>query len=496
MIFKQKLKAGEVFELGAGRYIKIINSRTDLRLRVFGVDGSIKSNTIVRSGFELAFSEFKYATVQTEVDQPFEIWCSFDPLGYDAPSSNANTMQSYKANHFGDEEIVVPFEPNRLTARIVSDAPWWYGGGNVDKENGIPVAAGEIAEIRGAAEISAAISAQGEYIPTADYLKYSGNIFSYYSINTDMGVINASSGGSKKIYLLTEEGSEVHEPEGAQDTIGNICYLGGGQIMYVTQYERRVLFKYDFNSRQEQSFSLKNIGLSDGFNLSGVSNMVDAGGGKLIAMVNITEYESEEQYHALALIDLEEQTINYRLAKQGTNLWARTILQLGESFIALDSTGIRLFGIGDFLNLPILMSDYNGEYLTGAIQGSHGYAMVSGADEKGNYLITAPSNSTGGYAVINPKTKWAITGYADCGVLSAAGLILYESNKIKISYDVGFSFTTLVDVPSSRKGDYMRMYYINNNLCTTSSDEESWLYLTYKKRVNVKQTFRVLKAYS
>lgn len=496
MIFKQKLKAGEMFELGAGKYIKIINSQTDLRLRVFGVDGSIKSNTVVRSGFELTFSEFKYATVQTEVDQPFEIWCSFDPLGYDAPSSNANTMQSYKANHFGDTDPILPFEPNRLTARIVSDAPWWYGGGNVDKENGIPVAAGEIAEVRGAAEISAAISAQGEYVPTADYLRYTGNIFSYFSINTDMGVINASSGGSKKINLLTEGEVETHEPEGAQDTIGNICYLGGGDVMYVTQYERRVLFKYNLNSRQEVSFSLKNIGLSDGFNLSQVNNMVDAGDNKLIAMVNITEYETDVQYHALALIDLNEQTINYRLAKQGSNLWARTILRLGDSFVSLDSTGIRLFGIDEFLNLPILMSDYSGEYLTGAVQGSHSYAMVSGVDEKGNYLITVPSSSTGGYAVINPQTKWAITGYADCGAISAAGLILYESHKIKISYDLGFSFTTLVDVPSSRKGDYMRMYYIKNNLYTTSSDEESWLYLTYKKRVNVKQTFRVLKAYS
>ena len=133
MIFKQSIEAGSTNELNrAGRHIKVINAASALRLRVFNDEGSVMLDSEVRSGFELEMPPFGKATVTSQTQQSYEIWVSADKLGYNAPSANANNLNSYTAKHYGDTDMIVPFEPSRLSVKVVSDAPWWYGGSNVD----------------------------------------------------------------------------------------------------------------------------------------------------------------------------------------------------------------------------------------------------------------------------------------------------------------------------------------------------------------------------
>ncbi|QFU04879.1 hypothetical protein FIU82_07610 [Pseudoalteromonas sp. THAF3] len=197
MLYKQTIRAGEMREISKrGHHFKLIKCQTALRLRVHAKT-ELLLDTEVRAGFEIAFAkEFERIVIEAEQEQRVEIWADIWPLGYDAPAQNANALQNGLSNHYGDSELVLPFEPNRLNARIVSDLPWWYGGSNVSKENGIPVAAHQEVEIAGAAEIWAAIEERAEYQPTTQstQVPFDGG-YTFATLEHETGLYVATSAG-------------------------------------------------------------------------------------------------------------------------------------------------------------------------------------------------------------------------------------------------------------------------------------------------------------
>lgn len=481
MIFKQKLKAGEVFELGAGKYIKIINSQTDLRLRVFGVDGSIKSNTVVRSGFELTFSEFKYATVQTEVDQPFEIWCSFDPLGYDAPSSNANTMQSYKANHFGDTDPILPFEPNRLTARIVSDAPWWYGGGNVDKENGIPVAAGEIAEIRGAAEISAAIGAKGEYLPVNEEVILSGGVYIKDCVINEHGVFGIN--GDREVFSFKNGVLESITPV-ESGYIPKICKVGESRVAYFT-YFGNYICELDVTTNKTKLIKVPNDSISTGAYLTKMVDVIYIDG-KYVVYGDFYDGLEGESFQGLAVLEVDGWKFKNRAAMSIDGMWP-----VNDTHILLQHySTLKLveFSLIDETDIIGAAPEY-----TNAWSGSLSNATLS---EYGDYYLLKTQGTNSTAMMIDKQTLTPKNfGYCDAAVYSEAGLILVKGGEFHITEDLGLTYTVEPAPRDFNSSSVVVLAYLDKKLYILSS-EFIGFYTTEKQRVNIKQTFRVLKAYS
>ncbi|MCP5005669.1 MAG: hypothetical protein GY941_17300 [Planctomycetes bacterium] len=490
MIFKQKLKAGEMYELGAGKYIKIINSQTDLRLRVFGVDGSIKSNTVVRSGFELTFSEFKYATVQTEVDQPFEIWCSFDPLGYDAPSSNANTMQSYKANHFGDTDPILPFEPNRLTARIVSDAPWWYGGGNVDKENGIPVAAGEIAEVRGAAEISAAISAEGEYLTTTETVDYGQRPWNYGSFSNDYGLVIQDNDGG--ILLLNENGQNKVPTSGG--TIYKMCKVGGDSVAYAGATSDYI-YEYSFKTQKTKLISIPNTSSSatpDGY-MTRIMGLAYING---VYVVKANCYKAETgDFKALAIYDGESWVYKYK--EQGNYTGVSYMWALGDEGLLISSSDKLYFVKIEELpeteqrdennriaNLDVIFEGFSGNV---------GYSSIT---EYGGYMMIKSQSHNSEAALINIGDRSTVSiGNCQIALHGAIGVIRGNGDDWYLSDDLGQTWVEVEPSIVFGSADNVHADFHGGRVFVSSGRFTGYI-ATEKQRVKVKQEFRVLKAYS
>ena len=484
MIYKQKLKAGEMFELGSGKFIKVINSQSDLRLRVYGLDGGLKSNTVVRSGFELTLPEFKYATIQTEIDQPFEIWCSLHPLGYDAPSSNANNLSSYKANHYGDTDLILPFEPNRLTAKIVSDEPWFYGGANVDKENGIPVAAGEIAEVRGAANISAAIGAKGEYLPVNQAVSIGQRKLMYdmienehgiFAINNDNELVKVNLGGLTPV---------VGIPEGY---VKDICNAGKDSIAFIILYENYI---YKLNLRTGKiTYIAVPVDPTQATQPYTRLFRISYQDGKFICLGNGSDMDTNKSFSSIIIYD-GENWVHKMKKLDYTNVQFRQVFPAGNNKVIVYSNG---FYVLDTESLPEMEDLSERERITTPMGGLDAYMQCSENEEYFQFISMGVNAEC---VLINKSDFSAVRlGYCDAAVISNAGVVMLKDGKFKITKDLGNTYT-FVDAPHDIPDSSRSFYAYHKGVLFCLSSAFLGYYVTEKQRIEPKQTFRVLKAYS
>lgn len=489
MIFKQDIKSTETNELNkAGRHIKVINAAAALRLRVFAADGSLMLDSEVRSGFELEMPAFAKATVSSDVNQSYEIWVSADKLGYNAPSANANNLTSYKAPHYGDTDLILPFEPSRLSARVVSDAPWWYGGANVDKENGIPVAAGEIAEIRGAAAISAAIGEQGEYLPKNEAVPVvSNNKYPYAVLRNDRGVIVKDSNG---ISMLTHQGWE-DIPLVYSGNVMAACTVDNHSIAY-TIFGKYYIFVFDIEKRTTKQIYFGGRNVRDEDYVDKIYDMVYVGG-KYVCVA--TGYDDAASANLESLLIYDGVTWQHKQKRVGfAGKWAAQVLGYGDSEILTYKAGVG-WQIMDINTLPDVDDRGTRLVISPALGGNQSYISYTKPDVSGYGLIqTTGTNSSAALVNANNDTITPLGG-CSAAAISNAGIVLLEGSNFKISKDNGQSFITEPAPHTLGSSANQHMFYHGGLVWNVGSSFTGY-YVTEKVRVTPKQSFRVLKAFS
>lgn len=165
MIHKKTLKAGQVTKIDqVGQFVKVMNCENR-----FTIKATRQGREVVFSeaaaGFDLAAVEsFDELTIQSETEQKLEIWVSQHKLSYDALSTKTSRANSFLVNHFGESQVVTPYDPSQSKVKIMSASDWWAGGEGVTNENGIPVLGGEIYTHDSAAPLSVYINEPKERV--------------------------------------------------------------------------------------------------------------------------------------------------------------------------------------------------------------------------------------------------------------------------------------------------------------------------------------------
>ncbi|MCH2086362.1 MAG: hypothetical protein MK175_04170 [Pseudoalteromonas sp.] len=490
MIFKQSIEAGSTNELNrAGRHIKVINAASALRLRVFNDEGSVMLDSEVRSGFELEMPPFGKATVTSQTQQSYEIWVSADKLGYNAPSANANNLNSYTAKHYGDTDMIVPFEPSRLSVKVVSDAPWWYGGSNVDSDNGIPVAAGEIAEIRGAAEISAAIGVKGEYLPSTQSVSVSSGRGNYAALSNKHGAFAITS--NNKLVQLDDSGYREIAPKAGQgDYVYTMCLVGEDKIAYAVQYSN-YFYELDLVTGKVKSYRIPNTDITKDGYVQSIRRMAHDGE-KYIFVTSGQDRESGYEQTFAAITTYQDGVWTHRFRDIQTNYNWRAIWAVGVNKLVIEGSGIKY--IDDVTALPAEDDMASLTHVTQAIGGLDDYMQFT---RYGDYLLIQGQGVNSEAVLFNTVDLSAVRlGYCDASAISEAGVILVKGDKFHITKDLGQTFE-ITDNPvtfsSSSHRNYL--YYVGSRLYILASGFTGY-YVTNKLRQTPKQTFRVLKAFS
>ncbi|MFK3865172.1 hypothetical protein [Pseudoalteromonas rhizosphaerae] len=484
-IFKQQIEAGATNELNkAGQHVKVINAAASLQLRVFRSDGFLMLDSEVRSGFELMLPQFGKVTVTSGVAQEYEIWCSGDKLGYDAPSANANNLTSYKALHFGDTDSILPFEPNRLTAKIVSDQPWFYGGANVDKENGIPVAAGEIAEIRGAANISAAIGAKGEYLPVNQAVSLGQKKLMYdvienehgiFAINNDSQLVKVDLGGVKPL-----EGV----PNG---NIKDVCNAGGDSIAFIRHFENYI-YKLNLRTGKITYISVPHDSTQASQPHTRLSR-ISYQDGVFICLGNGIDKETNKSHSSIVIYDGENWTHKMKKLDYTATQFSQ-IFPASNNKVIVYSNGFYVLDIG---SLPEIEDLSEREKITIAMGGLDAYMQCSENEEYYQFI----SMGVNAECVLINKSDFSPVrlGNCDAAVISNAGVVMLKDGKFKITKDLGNTYT-FVDAPHDIADSSRTFYAYHKGVLFCLSSAFLGYYVTEKQRIESKQTFRVLKAFS
>lgn len=489
MLYKQTIRAGEVREIyKEGRHLKLINAQTSLGLRVFK-GGSSVLDTEIRSGFELAFKSFDKITITADQEQKIELWASETPLGYDAPSSNANSLNSYAANHYGDTDEILPFEPSRLTTKVVSDQPWWYGGSNVTKANGIPVAAGEVAEIRGAAAISAAISAKGEYLPSTQTVSVASGKSNYAAIANEHGMF-AITNDNKLMQLDSNGYREIAPKVGQGDYVYAMCLVGVDKIAYAVQYSN-YFYELDLVTGKVKNYRIPNTDIAKDGYVQAIRRMTHDGE-KYIFVTSGQDRESGYDQTFAAITTLQDGVWTHRFRDIQTNYSWRQIWAIGLNKVIIQSDlGFKL--IEDVTALPAEDDVASLTHITGIIGGQTDYMQFT---EYGDYILIQGQSINSEAVLINKVDMSVVSlGYCDASAIAEAGVILVKGNEFHTSTDLGQTFE-ITDHPLSFSSSHRNyLHYVGSHLFIMASSFTGY-YVTEKVRETPKQTFRVLKAFS
>lgn len=481
-LFKQTVYPNKVNEINkAGKHLKVINSQTELDIRVFNLVGELVLSTKVRAGFEITLPVFAKVVVSAEQEQKIEMWVDENPLGYNAPTANANSLNSYKANHYGDTDEILPFEPTRLSAKITSDQPWWYGGSNVDSDNGIPVAAGEVAEIRGAAQISAAIGAKGEYLPVNEEVILSGGVYIKDCVINEHGVFGINS--SREVFSFKNGVLESITPI-ESGYIPKICKVGESKVAYFT-YFGNYICELDVVTNKTKLIKVPNDSTSTGAYLTKMVDVIYIDD-KYVVYGDFYDGLERESFQGLAVLEVDGWKFKNRAAMSIDGMWP-----VNDTHILLQNySTLKLveFSLIDETDIIGAAPEY-----TGAWSGSLSNATLT---EYGDYYLLKTQGVNSTAMMIDKQTLTPKNfGYCDAAVYSEAGLILVKGGEFHITEDLGLTYTVQPAPRDFNSSSVVVLAYLDKKLYILSS-EFIGFYTTEKQRVNIKQTFRVLKAYS
>tara|TARA_B100001063_G_C16771468_1_gene561907 strand:+ start:2411 stop:3898 length:1488 start_codon:yes stop_codon:yes gene_type:complete len=495
MLHRKTLKPNQVTTVTKkGSEFKLLTAQTELRV-TFYRKGEEMLVTDARSGFELSGVNFDEILISGEQEQRIEIWASEIKLGYDAPSANANNLSSFKGLHYGDSEVLLPFEPSRLTARVVSDSPWWYGGANVDSDNGIPVAAGEIAEIRGAAEIKAAISAKGEYLTTTQTVDTGDRPWLYGSFNNNHGLVIRNNDAG--IDLLTKGGLM---PVNTSKSVSRLCKVGEDGVAYI-EVSPQHIYVYNFETNKTV---LINVPSTPAQAVNGVYITQAAGivynKGKYILSAKCYDTVRGEDLKALAIFDGQSWAFKFVVYDRnasfpnemypisddsillvgGNKLYISEVDSLPDGYsMEIDPYGQRIF-----LDLEMIQDGF---------AGTLSYLSYS---SYGGYVLLKSQSINSEAVLINEADKSAVNiGRCQLALISEAGLIKANGNDWLLSKDYGGTYEPITPTLSFPDGANVHAGYYGGVVLVASTSLTGYI-LTEKQRQNPKQNFRILKAFS
>ncbi|GAP76760.1 hypothetical protein W04_3332 [Pseudoalteromonas sp. SW0106-04] len=495
MLYKQTIRAGEMREISKrGHHFKLIKCQTALRLRVHAKN-ELLLDTEVRAGFEIAFAkEFERIVIEAEQEQRVEIWADIWPLGYEAPAQNANNLDSAVLNHYGDAELTVPFEPNRLNVRMVSDAPWWYGGSNVTKESGIPVAANQEVEIPGAAEIWAAIEPKGEYLPVNKALELgSGFMVADYGQTRNAIYFTAGAGGDSYLYKITKEGVERLElgqyyQLNTGGKIVTVCGVDENTYAYTSRYGL-YLTQVNDETGEQKNFAIPRSINSPGQYISQVRGMQHLNGKYYLdAVLFEDDAQGGKTYACIAVYD--GATWEYKHKIEQTQPEFRAFFSNGvDGFYTVNSGNVKFIPEAELVEL----SDYSTRPVIGSLQGADDHPQW--VKSEGQVLVYLPG-ANGSAALINDADKTFINlGTCDGAILSNAGVTLLNNGEFNITTDQGNSYVT-APAPHDFAWTTSTKMFLQGPLLFVVNSEFFGLYSTEKQRVVAKQRLRILKGFS
>jgi len=489
MIFKQKIAAGSVSEINqAGKHIKVINAQDELRMRVFNADGGLVLDSIVRSGFELTLKPFKYLTLESKIEQPFEIWCSFDALGYDAPSANANNLNSYKSKHYGGVDLIVPFEPNRLSIKVTSNEPWYYGGENVGKENGIFVEAGKVEEIHGAAAIYSFVDFEGEYKPSLSAVDYEQKNKMAAVVDAGGHGVFGLTGNNKLVKIMPDSMLEIELPDSVEYATDLV--MSSDNKLGVIGLGSDYFYEYDLEYNTVKRYKIPNSNtLGDGY-ISRL-NRVTHDGEKYVFIVNGKDPETGDGGTYSAIATLKNGVwFSFFKSLNTDNFLYRKIWALGVDKVVFEGSGLKMLDLsvaGDLEDSSLLVG------LAGTLGGSKDYAQATETDKY--FIFQGQGSSSKAVLVEKDSLKVVELGYCDCSAASGDLIVLFRGDELHITKDEGRTFEVIENVrPLDNKERAYSIFY--NAKLFVISETFTGYYLTSKVRERVKQVFKVLKAFS
>lgn len=144
MFIRKFLEPNKVDDVNtAGQFIKVMNCEGVVRMRVT-FQGEIVLESDAKAGFDVRTSTpFDLIQITSETEQKLELWVSKHQLSYDALSTKPNRSQSFIVDHFGQSQMVLPYDPAQARAKIASEgAAFWVGGEGVSRESGIYISQG------------------------------------------------------------------------------------------------------------------------------------------------------------------------------------------------------------------------------------------------------------------------------------------------------------------------------------------------------------------
>ncbi|QBJ00804.1 hypothetical protein [Pseudoalteromonas phage GXT1010] len=490
-LFKQTIYQNKVNEINkAGKHLKVINSQTELDIRVFNLVGELILSTKVRAGFEITLPVFAKVVISAEQEQKIEMWVDENPLGYNAPTANANDLKSFKGLHYGDSEEILPFEPSRLSAKIVSDSPWWYGGSNVDSENGIPVAAGEVAEIRGAAKISAAISAKAEYLTTTQTSDTGARPWIYGSFSNAHGVVIQNNSGG--IDLLNKSGLQSVPTQGVS------VYVMAKISKHVIAYAAATsdyIYLYNMETKKVELLSIPTTtgDAVEGKYITRISSIAYTGG-RYVINASVYDMVAGKDIKALVVSDDSGWLFKYVMPSNSGH-YPGDLYPISDSgLLILHSDKVYCVDVnaipddrvydGAFTNLNLISTGFSGDV---------GYLSVV---SYGGYTLLK-SQSTNSEAVLIKESDFTAVNIGRCQIalLSEVGLIKGNGSDWLLSKDFGQTYTPIEPALSFSSSSNVHADFYDGVVIIASTSLTGYI-LTEKQRQNAKQNFRILKAYS
>lgn len=491
MLHRKTLKPNQVTTVTKkGSEFKLLTAQTELRV-TFYRKGEEMLVTDARSGFELSGVNFDEILISGEQEQRIEIWASEIKLGYDAPTANANNLSSFKGLHYGDSEVLLPFEPSRLTARVVSDSPWWYGGANVDSDNGIPVAAGEVAEIRGAAEIKAAISAKGEYLTTTQTVDTGDRPWIYGSFSNAHGVIIKNNSGG--IDLLNKSGLQPIPTQGVS------VYVVAKVSKHVIAYAAATsdyIYLYNMDTKKVELLSIPTTtgDAVEGKYITRINGIAYAGG-RYVINASVYDIVAGKDIKALVVSDASGWLFKY-IYQSNSGHYPSDLYSSGASGLLvlysdkvyhIDVNNIpdeRIYDGVDFTNLNLISTGFSGNRSYSSIASYGGYTLLKSQAVNSSAVLIKESDFT----AVN-------IGRCQMALISEVGLIKGDGGEWLLSKDYGQTYSSIDPAISFPSGANVHANYFDDVVLVASTSLTGYI-LTEKQRQNPKQKFRILKAFS
>jgi hypothetical protein len=170
MLFNIKLTAGRFTEVAKqGRHINLVLAAGELTVRALTSEGQIMETQMI-AGMSFPFqSDYSKVAFSSDSDQQVKVWLAMFPLTYSPDTSrevgSSSVQSTYAEAYSGAPQLLLPASVGRNKVTVSPSADILIGGVNLDTKNGIPIATGQVFELKTQGAVYA-LETSGAYPPT------------------------------------------------------------------------------------------------------------------------------------------------------------------------------------------------------------------------------------------------------------------------------------------------------------------------------------------